>query len=94
MRYFREETNGIYEQVRNVLDEAWNLPDDKGTETCMRPAASAHRDPQGRIVVALKDFFCDWEPAVSMLPQLLGSGDVSEITESDYRSAVEEPLAL
>ncbi len=93
MRYFREETPGVYEQVRTTLNAAWNLPDGSGTDTCMRHEADALRDGDGRIVVALKDFLCDWEPAASMLPQLIGSGAVSEITPEDYQAAVLRPMA-
>ncbi len=88
MRYFREETPGVYEHVRSALDKAWALPNDKGTTTCIRPAASALRDADGRIVVALKPFFCDWEPAATLLPQLLASGAVEEITQAEYQAAL------
>lgn len=88
MRYFREERAGTYEEVRSLLDSAWGLPDDRGTVTCMSPATKALRDKNGKIVVPLKDMFCDWEPAASLLPQLLLSGDVTEITEADYVAAL------
>lgn len=88
MRYFREERAGTYEEVRTLLDSAWNLPNDRGTVTCMPPAAIALRDKNGRLMVPLKDMFCDWEPAASLLPQLLLSGDVTEITEADYVAAL------
>jgi hypothetical protein len=92
MRYFREESPGVYEQVRTLLNEAWNLPNDMGTQTCIPPASTALKDAQGRIVLPLKDFFCEWDPASSMLPQLLGSGAVSEITEAEYLQATVRSL--
>jgi hypothetical protein len=92
VRYFREETPGVYEQIRVMLDAAWNLPDSNGTDTCMRHEADALRDDDGRIVVALKDFFLEWEPASAMMPQLLGSGAITEITADEYRQATHRPL--
>ena len=91
MRYFREEIAGTYEAVRLTLNAAWGLPDGKGTVTCVAPESEALRDPQGRIVVAIKDFFCDWEPATTMLPELIAHGDISEITAEQYRQAIEKP---
>ena len=39
-----------YEQARLVLDAAWGHPTPDGlTLTCIEPAATAPRDPQGRI---------------------------------------------
>jgi len=81
-----------YESMRNTLDAAWGLPNDKGTATCICPAETAPRDAQGRVVLAVRQEFCGWEPAARLLPELLASGQVAEITEAEYRAAT-EPLA-
>jgi hypothetical protein len=93
-RFFRTASDAIYEQARAALDLAWGLPDDKGTVTCIEPAATAPRDSQGRIVLAVNDEFCEYSVANEMLPQLLASGAVEEITEAEYRAAIQAPDPL
>lgn len=88
MRFFRS-TADVYEQVRASLDAAWGLPDDKGTATCIEPAATAPRDAQGRIVLAVSNEFCKYPVASELLPQLLASGAVEEIDAATYQAAVQ-----
>lgn len=88
MRYFRTASDSTYEQARLTLDAAWGLPDDKGTATCIEPAATAPRDSQGRIVLAVNDEFCTFTVAADLLPQLLASGGVEEIDAAVYRAAL------
>jgi hypothetical protein len=64
------------------------LPNDTGTVTCIEPAATAPRDAQGRIVLAVDDSFCTFTVAVDLLPQLLASGAVEEIDAATYRAAI------
>jgi hypothetical protein len=87
MRYFRS-TDAVYEQARAALDAAWGLPNDKGTATCIEPAATAPRDAQARIVLAVNDEFCAYTVASDLLPQLLASGAVEEIDAATYRAAI------
>jgi hypothetical protein len=89
-RYFaaNEQT---YEQVRTALDAAWGLPDSNGTTTCLRPAAdNAPRDGFGRVVVGVLPEWCAWEPAATLMPQLLASGAVAEISEAEYFACLGE----
>ena len=87
MRYLRS-TDAVYEQARTALDAAWGLPNDKGTATCIEPAATAPRDSQGRIVLAVNDEFCAYTVASDLLPHLLASGAVEEIDAATYRAAI------
>jgi hypothetical protein len=41
--------------------------------------------------LAVNDEFCTYSVAVELLPQLLAGGHVEEITEAEYRAAVESP---
>ena len=91
MRFFRS-TPAVYEQVRLQLDAAWGNPSPNGTITCIEPEATAPHDAQGRVLVAVHDEFCQWEPAATMLPQLLASGAVDEITEAAYMAVAMLPL--
>lgn len=86
-RFFRSD-EATYEGIRQTLDEAWGLPNGAGTVTCIQPAATAPRDGQGRVVLAVDAAFCDYTVAVDLLPQLLASGAVAEITEAEYRAAL------
>lgn len=89
-RYFAADEQ-TYEQVRATLDAAWGLPDDNGTVTCLRPAAdNAPRDGSGRVVVGVLPDWCSWEPAATLLPQLLESGAVQEISAAAYFACLGE----
>lgn len=86
MRFFRAETDAAYEQARLTLDEAWGLPNNKGTATCIAPVLLAPRDSEGRAMVAVSSDWCEWEPADTLLPHLLAIGAVAEISEADYKA--------
>lgn len=88
-RFFRANENA-YELARTALDAAWGLPS-HGQLTCIEPAATAPRGADGQVYLATWDTFCDYVAAAEMLPQLLSSGAVTEITEAEYRAAVESP---
>ena len=90
MRFFRS-TPAVYEQVRTQLDAAWGNPSPNGTATCIEPAATAPHDAQGRVVLAVHDEFCEYEAAAAMLPQLLASGVVEEITADQYAASLPPP---
>jgi hypothetical protein len=88
-RYFRTADGDLYESIRLQLDAAWGHPTPDGrTLTCFDPASVAPRDEDGRILLAVREEFATWEPAATLLPQLLASGAVVEITEADYRAVV------
>jgi hypothetical protein len=93
MRYFRcEAGDEAYEQARLALDAAWGHPNaETKTVTCIDPANVAPRDAQGRIVLAVNHEFCEYPAAQQMLASMAGQGAVTEITEADYRAAVESP---
>jgi hypothetical protein len=86
-RFFRGDV-ATYEAIRSDLDAAWGLPNDKGTSTCIAPAVTAPKDSQGRVLLAVHEDFANWEPAATLLPQLLASGSVEEISEATYRAAL------
>jgi hypothetical protein len=93
MRYFRcEAGDEAYEQARLALDAAWGHPStETRTETCIDPSSVAPRDAQGRIVLAVNEEFCEYPAAQQMLTYMTGQSAVTEITEADYRAAVESP---
>jgi hypothetical protein len=85
-RYYRITSNENYEQTRLALDAAFGHPHVRA-ETCIDPAAVAPRDTQGNILLAVREEWLSWDAVATMLPQLLASGVVSEITEQDYFSS-------
>lgn len=91
MRFFATTSVSMYEQTRLGLDAAWGLPNDRGTQTCINPAYVAPRDAAGRVLLAVADEWCEWEPAATILPQLLASGSVVEIDAAAYDAAVNQP---
>lgn len=86
-RYFRTADTDLYEQVRLGLDAAWGHPSG-GTVTCIDPAAVAPRDAQGRILLAVKPEFTEFSAAAAIMPDLLASGQVVEISEAEYQAAI------
>ena len=92
MRFFRTADTALYESIRLQLDAAWGHPTpDGGTITCFDSLAVAPRDADGRVLLAVNDEFCDYPAVSDVLPNLLASGAVAEITEAKYRAAVESP---
>jgi hypothetical protein len=89
MRYFRTTSDAVYEQARLTLDAAWGHV---APTTCIEPAATAPRDLQGRIVLAVNDEFCAYSVAAELLPQLIASGAVEEIDAETYMAAVNPPV--
>ena len=89
MRFFRTADADLYESIRLQLDAAWGHPTPDGlTVTCFDPAAVAPKDASGRVLLAVKDEFCEYDAVAAVLPQLLASGAVEEITEAEYRAAL------
>jgi hypothetical protein len=86
MKYYRTADAALYESIRLQLDAAWGHPTPDGrTLTCFDPAAVAPRDATGRLLLAVNDEFITWEPAATLLPQLLASGAVEEIDAEAYQ---------
>jgi hypothetical protein len=88
MRFFATTSAELYEETRQTLDTAWGLPDGRGTLTCINPVGVAPRDSDGRILLAVADEWCLWEPAATLLPVLLQQGAVAEIDRAAYMAAV------
>jgi len=92
MRFFRTADAALYESVRSQLDAAWGHPTPDGrTRTCFDPASVAPRDSQGNLMLAVDDEFATWEPAATILPQMLASGAVEEITAEQYAASLPQP---
>lgn len=89
-RFFVAASDAICEQVRGTLDAAWGHPNDQA-ETCFLPASKLPHDASGRPLLAVDAPFCEYEAVQAMLPQLLASGAVQELTRSQYKTAAVRP---
>ena len=80
--FFRITDESVYEQVRLHLDAAWgHVP----PITCVDPAELAPRDAGGSILLAVRPEFVAFDAVAAMLPDLLASGAVEEITAAEYQ---------
>lgn len=88
MRFFRS-TPAVYESVRATLDSAFGLPSiETATETAIPPVSELFADAQGRVYLCVSAEYCDCILPAELLAELLGSGAVEELTESEYWSVV------
>lgn len=79
----------VYESVRAALDRAWSLPD--GT-TCIEPAATAPVGSNGMVYVAIPSDACDWSPVNEILPKMLTSNQIQEVSAREYQNAMPKPV--
>ena len=85
-RFFVAASDAVCEQVRAGLDAAWGHPTADGqTLTCFQPAAELPHDASGRPMLAVDVPFLEYEAVAAMLPDLLASGAVWEITREQFR---------
>lgn len=92
MRYFRANA-AVYEEVRAMLNQAWGYPNaETKTLTAIPPASDLPTDSGGMVYLAVDSQYCEYILPAELLPNLLASGDVEEITAGEYAS-VFPPLA-
>lgn len=91
MRYFRS-TADVYAAVCQQLDAAWGYPNaETKTLRALPPASELPSDSQGRVYLAVTAEYCDYVLPSQMLPQLLASGAVDELTVEQYEAVVPPP---
>ena len=88
MRYFRA-TPAVYADICTQLDAAYGYPNpETKTERTLPLVAELPTDGQGRVYLAILSAYCDYILPGQMLPDLLASGAVEELTEAEYRAAL------
>jgi hypothetical protein len=93
IRYFVAPLD-VYEHVRRVLDEAWGYPNSVTlTITAVTPGDRLPMDSEGRVYLDISSEYCQFILPSEMLPVLLQSGSVTEITEAEYRAALQQQPA-
>jgi hypothetical protein len=86
-RFFSAD-EAIYESVRLSLDSAWGHGPDTGTASAYEPATAAPRSSDGEVLLAVRSQFAEYPAVAAVLPSLLESGAVREISEQTYRAAL------
>lgn len=86
-RYFKVQPLS-YEQTRFALDQAAGFG---SHETVYEPLATAPKDSNGQVLIAIRTVHCDMEPYKSAVEGLLVSGAATEITQAEYEAALPAP---
>lgn len=90
MRYFRANV-AVYESIGSQLDAAYGYPNAETKTLRALPLANElPTDQDGMVYLAISSEYCDYILPSKLLPQLLASGAVEEITEEAYRSILPE----
>jgi len=86
MRYFRS-SPAVYADTCSRLDAAYGYPNTETKTIRTLPLASdLPSDAQGRVYLAISAEYCEYILPSEMLPQLLTSGAVEEITAEQYEA--------
>ena len=87
-RYIRS-TPTVYAAICAQLDAAWGYPNaDTKTERSLPLADALPADEQGRVYLAISADYCEYVVPSQLLPDLLASGAVEEITAAEYQAAL------
>lgn len=88
MRYFRA-TPAVYADICAQLDAAYGYPNaETKTERALPLAADLPADAQGRVYLAISAEYCEFILPGQMLPELLASGAVEEVTAGQYAAVL------
>lgn len=88
MRYFRS-TPAVYADICAQFDAAYGYPNaETKTDRTLPLATDLPADGQGRVYLAVDAAYCEYILPGEMLPELLASGAVEELTEAQYVAAV------
>ena len=88
MRYFRA-TPAVYADVCAQLDAAYGYPSEATKTLRTLPlAADLPADAEGLVYLMISADYCDFILPGQLLPELLASGAVEEVTKAEYESLV------
>jgi hypothetical protein len=88
MRYFRA-LPAVYVAICSQLDAAYGYPNaETKTERTLPLVDDLPTDAAGRVYLAVDAAYCDFILPGQMLPDLIASGAVEEITAADYAAVV------
>ena len=88
MRYFRA-LPAVYAAICAQLDAAYGYPSaDAKTERTLPLSAELPTDAQGRVYLAVDAGYCEFILPSQMLPDLISSGAVEEISAQQYATVL------
>ena len=90
MKYFRS-TPAVYASICAQLDEAYGYPNDAGTLRTLPLAETLPHDAQGRVYCNIPAYYCEYTLPSEMLPELLASGAVEEVSEAVFAALLPTP---
>jgi hypothetical protein len=91
MRYFRA-SPAVYADICAQLDAAYGYPNPETKTLRTLPlVADLPSDDQGRVYLAISSEYCDYILPSQMLPELIASGAVEEITAEQYAASLPPP---
>ena len=90
-RYFTSSPEA-YEYVALQLNLAYGYPKPETLTERALPLLVDMPQANGLVYVAVDAAYCDYNLPSELLPQLLASGSVDEITESQYNAIVAKPV--
>lgn len=86
VRYFRS-SPAVYHGICEQLDAAYGYPNvETKTARTLPLASDLPSDAQGRVYLAVSDEYCEYVLPSQLLPQLLASGAVEEVTQAQYKA--------
>lgn len=87
-RYFRA-SSAVYGSICQQLDQAYGYPNaETKTERTLPIASDLPRDSKGRLYLAISSDYCDYILPSEMLPGLIASGSVEEISAAVYEAVL------
>jgi hypothetical protein len=91
-RYFRS-TPAVYADICAQLDAAYGYPNEATKTLRTLPlTAELMADLQGRVYLEIPAAYCDYILPGQMLPELLASGAVEEVTQAEYAALLPDSL--
>lgn len=88
MRYFRS-TPAVYASICQQLDAAYGYPNpDTLTLRTLPLADDLPTDSQGRLYLAISAEYCEYNLPSELLPQLIASGAVEELSAAEYEAVL------
>lgn len=85
-RYFRSPP-AVYASICAQLDAAYGYPNaETKTERALPMPDTLPTDPQGRVYLAISADYCDYILPSQMLPEMIASGAVEEVTAEQYKA--------
>jgi hypothetical protein len=86
VRYFRS-TAAVYGSICDQLNAAYGYPNaETKTERALPLMADLPADAQGRVYLAISADYCQYNLPAELLPQLVASGAVEEVTAAVYEA--------